>query len=131
MMQVSYSFYRHFLSVATNITNSVWGFPPRNSFCFAIVVQLFSLVCESNRRGRIIRNRQTRLERDRRFLFRVLLKESLSCVKSCSELAIVLCWAAAARLSCSLKTNLLMSKRCTSFPSRAKIDIQPNLPRHH
>lgn len=41
------------------------------------------------------------------------------------------CWAAPAGLSCSLKTNLLMSKRCSSFPSRTKIDIQHNMPRHH
>lgn len=40
-------------------------------------------------------------------------------------------WAAPAGLSCSLKTNLLMSKRCSSFPSRTKIDIQHNMPRHH
>lgn len=40
-------------------------------------------------------------------------------------------WAAPAGLSCSLKTNLLMSKRCSSFPSRTKIDIQHNMPGHH
>lgn len=40
-------------------------------------------------------------------------------------------WAAPVGLSCSLKTNLLMSKRCSSFPSRTKIDIQHNMPRHH
>lgn len=87
---------------------------------------------EKSRQKERKNQRKTDKDRERqRVLFRVFLKERLSCVKSCSEPAIVFCWASPAGLSCSLKTNLLMSKRCTSFPSRTKIDIQHNLPRHH
>lgn len=76
--------------------------------------------------------RKTDTDRERQWvLFRVFLKERLPCVKSCSEPAFLFCWAAPAGLSCSLKTNLLMSKHCASFPSRTKIDIQHNMPRHH